>query len=51
MSNKGGVRAHYFRNGVSLCGRHKNGMLGDLYNFVIKEFACRECWKMKNREP
>lgn len=45
-----GVRFHYFRNGQSLCGRYKQNIALRTEN-PQKEFCCRECYKLRMREP
>ena len=46
-----GVRFHYFRNGQSLCGRHNSENIALRTENPQKEFCCRECHKLRMREP
>ncbi len=51
LATDGGVRFHYFRNGSSLCDRHKSGVVAFRSEQPQKELCCRECYKRKMREP
>ncbi|MEG1912774.1 MAG: hypothetical protein RR091_09830 [Cloacibacillus sp.] len=44
-------RFHYFRNGESLCGKHKIETLAVRDEAPLKEFCCRQCFLKLMREP
>lgn len=45
------IRFHYFRNGISLCGRYHTEATVLRYEDPRVDLCCRECAKRKLREP